>query len=527
MIFSKWRPVLCGIGLVVLGSGAWAGSALAEGRVQASNLLMHQVGRDPSSQETEGTRFFDHLQLDYLSGVFRYGLRAQVYRTSESGQVYEEISQKYVEWRSRNLKVRVGNAYATLGRGLLFRAFELPGVVREVVTFADVKYMDSRDLEGAVVEGRYGPVRFQALSGRPLAYGDNPPGVDFLLRREGTVSGGHFDVDLGRGLRLGSGYLRGDGFHFIGRGDLEEYGSLDVTLDGTRLLPSLADAGWFFNLYAEYAGKRWTPLLDPFSTADRNPHALYTSAELAYDRWSLTYETKDYRDFLLPYNDAPNLVPELAPSLINRRSHFLVANDERGQAIGLQGAMLGDWNVHYERADARNGEDPNLMRYRLNFLEVSSPPLEDTRGTIFVAEGRDDLETLSGQKTVGLSLERSLVDGYSATATIEYQQIERPNDETSPNDVLVSATVSRAGLGSASLVWEQSNDLQVADDPLTLDIETSSRRWLGVIVQGSLDRNHEVAFFAGKRRGGTACTSGTCYLVPDFSGVEVRLTSRF
>lgn len=525
----RWRPLLLGAGLILTAaaSGMRDSARAADGRVQASNLLLHQVGRDPGTQEAEGTRFFDHVQLDYLSGVFRYGLRAQVYRTSEAGQVYEEITQKYVEWRSPDLKVRVGNAYATLGRGLLFRAFELPGVVREVNTITDSKYMDSRDLEGAVVEGRYGRVRFQALSGRPLAYADNPAGLDFLPRRDGTVSGGHFDVDVGRGFRFGSGYIRSDGFVFVGRTDRREHGSFDVALDATRLWPGLYDAGWDARLYAEYAGERWTPGLDPFSTADRNPHALYAAAEVAYDRWSLTWERKDYRDFQLPFNDPPNLVPELAPSLVNRRSHFLIANDEQGHLIGLQGAIAGDWLVHYERADARSGEDPNRMRYRLNYFEIASPPLADTRGSFFVAEGRDDLETLAGHETVGLSLERTLPRGFSAGAAVEYQRIERPDDDGRANDTLLTATLSRAGLGSVSLLWEQSNDPQMTDDPFTQEIEVSSRRWLGVVVQGTLDRNHEVTFFAGKRRGGTACTSGTCYLVPDFSGVETRLVSRF
>ena len=52
-------------------------------------------------------------------------------------------------------------------------------------------------------------------------------------------------------------------------------------------------------------------------------------------------------------------------------------------------------------------------------------------------------------------------------------------------------------------------------------------RWLGLNVQADLDRSHQLAAFAGRRRGGTACTSGVCYLVPDFRGVEVRLSSRF
>ncbi|PIV81721.1 hypothetical protein COW53_02835 [bacterium CG17_big_fil_post_rev_8_21_14_2_50_64_8] len=528
MTFSPWRPVLAGIGLIALLAGDMAPPAhAAENRVQASNLLLYQVGRDPNTPENDVTRFFDHVQLDYLAGEFRYGLRADLYRTSEAGQVYENITQKYLEWSNRNLDVRVGNAYATIGRGLLFRAFELPGIVREVNTITDSKYADSRDLEGAVVKGRYGRFRIQALTGRPMAYPDNPPGLGFLIRRDGTVSGGHIGVDVGRGVSVGSGYMRADGFVFAGDADRQEYGSFDLALDGSRLAPALSAAGWDVRLYAEYAGRHWTPITDPFSTVDGNPHALYTSAALAYDRWSLTYETKDYRDFSLAFNDPPNLVPELTPSLVNRRSHFLIADDERGHLIGLQGAAWRDWTIHYERADARTGEDPNRLRYRLNYLELAGPPLADTRGSIFLAEGRDDLEALAGHKTIGFSLEQSLPQGFAATGDVEYQQVERPYNEGEPDEVLVSMTVSHAGTGSVSLVWEQSNDPQLTDDPLTLDIETASRRWLGVIVQGSLNDNHEMGIFVGKRRGGTACTSGTCYLVPDFEGVEVRLTSRF
>jgi Family of unknown function (DUF6029) len=506
--------------------GAEAGLA-DEGRIQASNLLLHQVGRDAGSQEEEGTRFFDRVQLDYLSGVFRYGLRAEVYRTSEMGTVHESITQKYVEWRNRNLQVRVGNAYATIGRGLLFRAFELPGVVREISTFTDSKYMDSRDLEGAVVAGHYGRVEVMAMSGRPLAYPDSPPGVEYLARRDGTVSGGRVGVDLWRGLSLGSGYIRSDGFIFAGRTDTEEFGSLDATLEGSRLFPGLLDSGWDARFYAEYAGRNWSPVVDPLSTADRNPHARYTSLELSRERWTLTWETKHYRDFQLPFNDVPNLVPEVTAALVNRRSHFLFANDERGHLIGIQGAVFGDWIIHGERADARIGEEPNLWRYRLNYLEVASPSLKDTRGTLFVSEGRDDLEGLTNHRTIGFTAERSLSTTDAVTTEFEVQDIERIGSDAPLTDIYAALAYSRAGLGSISVVLERSDDPTVTDDPFTLDIETKRRQWLGVIVQAPLDRNHEVSVFAGKRRGGTACISGTCYLVPDFSGIEARLTSRF
>lgn len=89
------------------------------------------------------------------------------------------------------------------------------------------------------------------------------------------------------------------------------------------------------------------------------------------------------------------------------------------------------------------------------------------------------------------------------------------------------STVPRAGCGSLTLVVELSDDPDQTDDPATLEIETERRTWLGITGTATLTDRHELIVFAGKRRGGTACTSGTCYLVPDFEGVEMRLASRF
>ncbi len=517
-----WTAILA----VVFCLGAGHSSA-AEGRIQASNLMLYQVGHDPGNQEADGTRLFDRLQLDYLSGDFRYGLRAQTYRTSESGLVHEAFYHKYAEWRGRDIRVRIGSSFATIGRGLLFRAFELPGVVREVNTITDSKYMDSRDLDGVVVDGRSGRLEFLLISGRPLAYADNPPGLDFLARRDGTVSGGRIGFDLGRGFSLGHGYIRSDGFIGEGRIDTEEFSSVDVTFDGASLFPAMLEAGWDARLYTEYAGLSWTPVSDAPSTAADDPHALYTSVEVSRNRWTVTWETKHYRDFQLPFNDAPNLVPELAPSLVNRRSHFLFADDEKGRLLGLQGAFAGDWTVHVERADADNSDEMNPLEYRLSYVEISSPALANTRLTIFAAEGKDDVESLSQHRTLGITLEQSVTDLDAVSVNLEVQTVERPGSDIIHHDILATISVSRAGLGSLSLVLEKSDDPELTDDPFTLEIETERRTWLGAIAQASLNQYHELFVFAGKRRGGTACTSGTCYLVPDFSGVEARVVSRF
>jgi hypothetical protein len=56
--------------------------------------------------------------------------------------------------------------------------------------------------------------------------------------------------------------------------------------------------------------------------------------------------------------------------------------------------------------------------------------------------------------------------------------------------------------------------------------ELEARHFLSGTVSAPLSDRHEIVLFAGQRRGGRACTAGTCYDVLSFKGVELRLTSR-
>jgi hypothetical protein len=73
---------------------------------------------------------------------------------------------------------------------------------------------------------------------------------------------------------------------------------------------------------------------------------------------------------------------------------------------------------------------------------------------------------------------------------------------------------------SANILYEYSNDPFLS--------ELTSARWLGIGLRHKLNRKNSLQVFAGNRRGGPACQAGVCYdEVLDFSGVEIRFTSRF
>lgn len=503
------------------------------GSVRADNLLQWQAGRDPTAEASSSVSLFDQFDLEYSRAALRAGVRLESFRPSrDEGFLparYDELTLKFAEWETDGLRLNVGNGFATLGRGLLFRAFELRGVVRDA-TFPPSQYIDSRSLDGVIIEVDRGPLSALAFGGEPVRYPDAPHGIADLPRRDGHVAGGHAAVDIHRSVEIGAGYLRSERQLAGAPPELDEYASADLTLRVAELAPSLAmDHEIDLQFYAEYAGRSWNPLKDGLETEATVPHALYTATQLNYRRWGLSFETKDYDAFALGWNDPPNLVPEMSQHLLNRMSHFLLADGEDGHQLSAIGSLPGEHVLQFESARAHN-ELNGPRRYRLDALTLGGSPLSPLHWEVFAARGRDEVEGLTGHRTAGASLSRELRDGLSLRVVAEFQRAERTTfDVVSTFDnAFLGLGIDRAGLGTLALQAEYSDDPDEQDDPLTPEtIETKPRRWLGLIASAPLNRHHEATLFVGSRRGGTACTSGTCYVVPDFEGAELRLISRF
>jgi len=502
------------------------------GTLQAANLLLWQAGRDPRTEASSSTGIFDQFDLDYSRDGLRAGVRLDSFRPSrDEGFLparYDEITLKFAEWESGGLRLNVGNGFATLGRGLLFRAFELRGVVRDAI-FPPSQYVDSRSLDGVIFAIEQGPLSALAFSGEPVRYPDVPPGVAGLPRREGQVDGAHAALEFHPALTLGAGYLRGERQLPGLPPELAEFASTDLTLHAARLAPSLVSRSLDLQLYAEYAGRSWNPLKDGLDTDAGTPHALYTATQLSYGRWGASIETKDYENFALGWNDPPNLVPEMTQHLLNRMSHFLLADGEKGHQISVMGSLPGERSLQFESARAHN-EVNGLRKYQLDALTVQGDPLDRLHWEIFAATGCDEVEGLTDHRTGGLALGHEFRDGLSLQMTAEYQRAERTTFDVAVEfeNVFLVLGLERTGLGTLALQAEFSNDPDEKDDPLTFPtVESEPRRWLGVVASAPLNRHHEATLFVGSRRGGTACTSGTCYLVPDFEGAELRLLSRF
>jgi hypothetical protein len=119
--------------------------------------------------------------------------------------------------------------------------------------------------------------------------------------------------------------------------------------------------------------------------------------------------------------------------------------------------------------------------------------------------------------SIGFNANWAMLTNSSAEIGYQNQRFNRLNQRVQ-NHVL-ALDFHYTPKWSTNILYEYSNDPFLT--------ERTSARWLGVGLRHKLTRKNSLQVFDGNRRGGPACQAGVCYEVLDFSGVEIRFTSRF
>ena len=475
-----------------------------------SNLLEIQNGNYPFIPPENRVDLYSKLDLVYGTQSLRLGLRLEINENSEEQFTYREVTQRFAEWSDQGLRLRIGHFNTILGRGLLHRSWELPAVVLDQPGIRS-RYGFSRDLDGALVEGRAGPVEALAFGGRPNGGDASPAAEEFgFARYQGELAGTQLAVGLGRDARVGVAYTR---FATAGGTRQDESGSGFLEFDPLRVAGMESVS---LPLYVEYAQRNrsfgeWWKL----DTQTATPHALYASANVLWGPFALSAEWKDYAQFRLGINDPPSLVKEHSVLILNRNTHVLDAEDETG--FQLEGSWtLPNWGtlvVNQSRSDGDLG--PFDARFDELYLEAHIAPAGAARweATLFYDDGKDGFAFVKDRELYGISATLRATATLSTTLDLgrEISTFE-PNDEV--KDQIVAVSVARAGWGDVFLLWDTSPG-EVED------------RFVSGGLSAKLSERHDARLFVGDRRGGLACTGGTCYQVPPIRGAELRLTSRF
>ena len=490
------------------------------------NLLDVQLGNQPDVPPANRTSTYDQFNAQFTSDRLRFGARFEANRNNADLLTYDEFTQRWAELSDTHLRIRAGNYYTILGRGLLQRAFELPGVVLDQQGF-DSRYGFSRDVDGALIDADWGPITVRGIEGRPNS-GETSPSVEKaydIPRYSGELIGGQAIATVWRGARLGAAYTRFD----ADANTSHEYASVSADLDPLRLV-GVSAVSLPLYLEAAHLDPSWTNLLDfPSSDTDRSPRALYLGSNLLAGPFALAAEWKDYTAFRLGYNDPPSLVREQSSALLNRTTHVLDADDEKGYQLeaSYRIADLGVVTVNRSRADGFLTLLQPPRRYEESYGEIHLTPrgVPALDATLFADGGKDQFVGIEQRNAGGGTATVRLPRRMSVTLDLEYLTEHRPPDRF--HDGYASLALQHAVYGTLALVLQHTTD-PAEEKPS--DIPTPGiqpRDFVSGLLSVPLSAANTASLFVGQRREGLACTAGTCYRVEAFEGVEFRLTSRF
>lgn len=524
-----------------------AGTAVPGVRAQfsVSNHLEVRSGEDPDTislvPHSRLTRF-NQFNLDYFHDDLTLGLRFETYIPSDDRSLqYTSFSNRYAEWRSHVIEARVGNFQALFGRGVVLRAFELPGVIRE--EFGAPQFGDSRDIDGVRLQAQAPRFELLAVSGRPR-FADDPPDRE----RRGLVTGSMAGVDVLSDLRLGAEYVRLDtpGDNTLGTlPHVTEIGGGFGRLGFDRWLEKAGIESVSMDTWLEVAGAsnvEGSAATSSDKLAPDKGRALYLAHNVFLAarrdlRLGLSWEYKDYQNFEFGVNEPPTLVREHTYTLLNRNTHVLDAVQEEGYQLETN-LTYGRWAslvLNWSRAENKTLRLPPLTtvpadtliprRFREFYAELSGH-LAGSSLSLIHADSDDGLEGLFDRQTWGVLVRSASWRAHGLE--LEYEQMTAARDlafeRTAFKDNYVSLGWTWAGRGSIAA------SRQTTDDPVdaTDDNGVVSRRLFDALhASARLGDNHELRAFWGRRRSGIQCTAGTCYLVRGFEGVIVQLLSRF
>ncbi len=486
-------------------------STSVKAQVYGSNTFELQYGNLPFEDDRELTTSYDQLNLFYDHDKISFYGRIEHFLTPKNDRNYLELTQKRFQYQDDNFRVRVGNFYETLGRGLLLRSYDIPGSVYEDA-YDRTRYAFNRDLEGAAIGYTNNRIQINLLRAKPLLNTFAPNTKPDSLRRPDLIDAVQTNFFLTEDITLGGIFMRSQTDGFSGS---REFGSF---LFDANVIEGVS-------VFGEYAFNTTSKL---FSFNAASDYALYLGTNFYYNSLGGSLEYKNYQNFRLGagYNDPPSLIKEHTYPLLNRSTHVLETSDETGIQAEAYYNFEGGHSITLNYTTATN-EVFKKFEYREYFVEGYYVVDNFLSFKGFLDFAKDDLKGEENRITFGIITDKTFDYTWGLALDLQYQTFDRSFEPDRSQNYYASLAFSYLPDLTLSVVVEASSDPQETDDPTTTVSEVDTRFWLGGNVAYKFNSDISLDLFAGKRRGGPACTSGICYEILDFEGVELRFSTRF
>lgn len=416
------------------------------------------------------------------------------------GEDFQEIDRRHLAFVTSDLDITAGNYYDTFGNGIVLRTLEQRFVTLSRV---DRAFNLDRNLDGVRVRGELGPIRLTALSGAPNVQELSGPGGVTRFDRDDLIQGTEVVGNLWQHLDLAWAYVL-----------YESPSPSDPDLREQEDLTSYWARGIWRGLSGsfEYAEKRHRP-------ESPRGFARYGGVQAAVGGLGTSLEFKSYRNFLFPYHELPSLVRTHDTVLLNRATHVVLPDDERGFQLETLFSPNLDTALLFNLS-ASNGSDDNPDR---KFTEVFLQGRHEIEafgaGRLALDWARDQTKfpEVRKQWTAALELEKFFSGGHSGILDIDVQAVETTLSEYT--NQLAQLIYSRAGRVTVAAIAEHTTN------PLEKQQQQQEH------FSGSLDvrvsGHHDLTVWYGSRPAGIICSGGFCFFSEAFEGLEVRLLSSF
>jgi hypothetical protein len=491
--------------LLIVGVGS-----VVFGQLTGNNLFEYQLGNLPYSDPADMSSHYDQLNLGYRYKGLKATLRYEHFFSQNEGSSYATLSQFQVQYRKEKLELKVGNFNETLGNGLLVRGYDIAGSVFEEEAYR-TRYGFYRDMLGFSAKYSGDIWYFQALRGKSLV-NTLPPTLPMEDRRIDLVEGmetgvSFFHQTLGIILMRNSNSTAKDNFY-------------SLLFSGT--IPGIVSYNFEF-------AHDITNDLPLFGLEDKSRYGMYGSMSYSNGGFGASLEYKNYHNMLIGtgISDPPTAVKEHKYKVLNRSIHVPQLVDESGIQLEAYYTFSNREHLVFNYTYALN-ELYETYRFNELFVEYSFYPGQRNNVSLFADYTSDEFKFEDTRYAAGGVWEVQVLGSWSAQLHLEYQYVERTFDKKQEmHNGVVILGVSKSSDLNLSLVWEMSNDPYLTDRPDTPEPETVLRNWPGLEASYRINPTNTISLFAGKRRGGPACTSGICYEVLDFEGVEIRFRTKF
>ena len=470
-----------------------AGASGAEGDIRGTVRAVGLANSDLGESVFDGRLDFEAEAGRFILGAtYRaYELTSKAYNPRQAYPDPLGIKHRYAEFNTDDLGLRAGDYFVTFGKGLVLRSFE------------EIALEHDTALDGVLGEYRTGPVELTAVAG----------GMDdrlsYTLRWQHNVYGMRARTSFWDAVSLGASGLK----RFQRKRD-EEISFPDSSSNFEDVVIGGDAETWLGPLLisAEYVRRTGDYYFESQQGGDPG-YGTYAGGSYGASWFNLLAEYKNYYRFENAIINPPTCVKEHLWTLMNRVTHLVDLNDERGWILEGVLTLPHDVTLDLGASEARRRND-DLAHWEM-FCQADYIRSDLLSAAIAASWSREYefgkfTEHLTGAADTDISLGEQVLE-----VTLEGQHTEEPSGLKFRDYLTSIAYYPRYNVTLVGLLEHTTRG------------DLGRDTWFFLDLRVTIADAYEVSLGGGTERGGKKCAGGICFDEPEFAGLKMRFLTYF